>query len=54
MSCEQDAKDRQITASRQRSGQLCTGTINRIKHPLRKHKLEQDCLTKGLNIKEKR
>lgn len=55
MPCEQDAEDRQITASRQRLGQLRTRTINRIKHLLRKHNLEQECPTKGLDtIKGKR
>ena len=46
---EQDAKVRQITALRQRLGQLRTRTINRIKHLLRKHDLEQECPTKGLD-----
>jgi transposase len=49
MPCEQDAQDRQITALRQRLGQLRTRTINRIKHLLRKHNLEQECPTKGLD-----
>lgn len=49
MPCEQDAQDRQITALRQRLGQLCTRTVNRIKHLLRKHNLEQECPTKGLD-----
>jgi transposase len=53
--CEQDAQDRQITVLRQRLGQLRTRTINRIKHLLRKHNLEQGCPTKGLDtIKGKR
>jgi transposase len=53
--CEQDAEDRQITALRQRLGQLRTRTINRIKHLLRKHNLEQECPTKGLDtVKGKR
>jgi transposase len=45
---EQDAEDRQITALRQRLGQLRTRTINKIKHILRKHNLEQKCPTKGV------
>jgi transposase len=49
MPCEQDAADRQITALRRRLGQLRTRTINRIKHLLRKHNLEQECPTKGLD-----
>jgi len=44
-----DAEDRQLTEIRKRMGQLCTRTINRVKHLLRKHNLEQECPTKGLN-----
>jgi transposase len=44
-----DAADRQITAWRKRLGGLRTRTINRIKHLLRKHNLEQECPTKGLD-----
>jgi transposase len=46
---EQDAADRQITALRKHLGQLRTRTINKIKHILRKHNLEQECPTKGLD-----
>jgi len=46
---EQEAEDRQMTVLRQRLGQLRTRTINRIKHVLRKHNIEQDCPTKGLD-----
>jgi transposase len=46
---EQDAADRQITALRKRLGQSRTRTINRIKHILRKHNLEQECPTKGID-----
>jgi transposase len=46
---EQDAADRQITALRKRLGQLRTRTINKIKHILRKHNLEQECPTKGID-----
>jgi transposase len=46
---ERDAEDRQITALRKRLGQLRTRTINRIKHLLRKHNLEQECPTKGID-----
>jgi transposase len=45
---EQEANDRQLTVLRQRLGQLRTRTINRVKHLLRKHNLEQECPTKGL------
>jgi transposase len=44
-----DAEDRQVTAWRKRLGQLRTRTINKIKHILRKHNLEQECPTKGLD-----
>lgn len=44
-----DAEDRQITSLRKRLGQLRTRTINKIKHLLRKHNLEQECPTKGLD-----
>jgi transposase len=46
---ERDAQDRQLTAWRQRLGQSRTRTINRIKRLLRKHNLEQECPTKGLD-----
>jgi len=46
---ETEAEDRQITALRKRLGQLRTRTINKIKHILRKHNLEQECPTKGLD-----
>ena len=44
--CQQDADDRQITELRKRLAQLRTRTINKIKHILRKHNLEQECPTK--------
>jgi transposase len=44
-----DAEDRQITALRKRLGQLRTRTTNKIKHILRKHNLEQECPTKGID-----
>ncbi len=47
--CKRDAEDRQITAHRKRLGQLRTRTINKIKHVLRKHNLEQECPTKGID-----
>jgi transposase len=46
---ETEAADRQITALRKRLGQLRTRTVNKIKHILRKHNLEQECPTKGLD-----
>jgi transposase len=42
-----DAHDRQLTELRKRVGQLRTRTINKVKHLLRKHNLEQECPTKG-------
>lgn len=52
--CEQDAQDRQITELRKRLGQLRTRTINKIKHLLRKHNLEQEQPAKGLDTKRTR
>ncbi len=45
----QDADDRQITALRKRLGQCRTRTVNKIKRILRKHNLEQECPTKGID-----
>jgi transposase len=52
--CEHDAQDRQITELRKRMGQLRTRTINKIKHLLRKHNLEQEQPAKGLDTKRTR
>ncbi len=46
---DQEADDRQLTVLRQRLGQLRTRTINRVKHLVRKHNVEQECPTKGLD-----
>jgi transposase len=46
---EAEASDRQITALRRNLGESRTRTINRIKHLLRKHNVEQECPTKGLD-----
>jgi transposase len=51
---EQEAENRQLTVLRQRLGQLHTRTINRIKHLLRKHNLEQEQPAKGLDTKRTR
>lgn len=52
---EQDAQDRQITLARKRLTDQHTRTINKIKHILRKHNLEQECPTKGIaTIKAKK
>jgi transposase len=45
---QQDAEDRQLTVVRQRVVQLRTRTINKIRHILAKHNLQQECPTKGL------
>ena len=51
----QDAADRQLTWMRKRLGDQRTRTINKIKHILRKHNVEQECPTKGLDtIKARR
>ena len=42
------AENRQITAARKRLGQFRTRIINKIKHILRKHNLQQECPTKGI------
>ena len=49
-----DAQDRQLTELRKRMGQLRTRTINKIKHLLRKHNLEQEQPAKGLDTKRTR
>ena len=46
---QEDADGRQVTELRKGLGELRTRTINRIKHLLRKHNLEQECPTKGLD-----
>jgi transposase len=51
---EQEAQDRQLTQLRRRTGQLRTRTINKIKHLLRKHNLEQEQPAKGLDTKRTR
>jgi transposase len=44
-----DREDRQLTGLRKRLGQLRTRTINQVKYLLRKHNIEQECPTKGLD-----
>ena len=48
------AADRQLTALRQRLGELRTRTLNKIQHLLLKHNLQQQCPTKGLDTKRAR
>ncbi len=51
---DREAEDRQLTAVRQRLGRERTRTINRIKHLLRKHNIEQQQPAKGLDTKRTR
>ena len=51
---DREAEDRQLTAVRQRMGRQRTRTINRIKHLLRKHNLEQQQPAKGLDTQRTR
>jgi transposase len=51
---DRDAEDRQLTALRQRLGQLRARTINKVKHLLRKHNLEQEQPAKGVDTKRTR
>jgi transposase len=45
----ENAEARQLTWVRKRLGSLRTRTTNKIKHILRKHNLEQECPTKGVD-----
>lgn len=49
-----DRGDRQLTARRQRAGRELTRTINRIRHILRRHNLQHDCPTKGIQTNRAR
>ena len=49
-----EAEDRQLTELRKRLGQLRTRSINRVKHLLRKHNLEQECPVKGIDTRTAR
>jgi len=51
---DREAEDRQLTAVRQRMGRQRTRTINKIKHLLRKHNLEQQQPAKGLDTQRTR
>jgi transposase len=52
---EKEGDDRQLTELRKRLGQARTRSINGVKHLLRKHNLEQECPTKGIDtIKAKK
>ena len=46
---DEEADDRQLTELRKRLGQARTRTRNGVKHLLRKHNLEQECPTKGID-----
>jgi transposase len=49
-----DRQDRQLTSLRQNVGRELTRTINRVKALLRRHNLEQECPTKGIQTKAAR
>lgn len=49
-----DQADRRLTSMRHNLGRELTRTINRIKAILRRHNLEQECPTKGLETKRAR
>jgi transposase len=51
---DREAEERQLTTVRQHMGRQRTRTINRIKHVLRKHNLEQQQPAKGLDTKRTR
>jgi transposase len=51
---EAEAEARQLTELRKRAGQQQTRTVNRIKHLLRKHNLEQEYPTKNLGTRKGR
>jgi transposase len=51
---QQEGENRQLTALRQRLGQLRTRTINKVKHLLRKHNLQQQQPAKGIDTKRTR
>ncbi len=50
----EDARDRELTALRQRTGARCTQTINKVQRILLKHNLQQECPTKGIRTKTAR
>jgi len=49
-----DDEDRRLTARRQRAGSELTRTINRVKHLLRRHNLQHDCPTRGIQTNKAR
>jgi transposase len=51
---EEEARDRQLTALRDRLSKLHRRTINKIQHLLLKHNLQQECPTKGRQTKKAR
>jgi transposase len=50
----EEAAQRQITALRQRLGKSRTQTVNRVCRLLRKHNLQHDCPTRGINTRRAR
>jgi hypothetical protein len=49
-----DQADRRLTALRQTIGRELTRTINRVKAVLRRHNLEQECPTRGIQTRRAR
>src|SRR6185295_14250252 len=51
---DRDRADRQLTSLRWRVGRERTRWLNRLKHLLRRHNLEQHCPTKGIQTRKAR
>jgi transposase len=54
MPTAEEETDRQLTFARKRAADARTRTINRIKYILRRHNVEWDCPTKGIQTKKAR
>ena len=48
----EERQDRQLTELRKRLAQLRTKAINRVRHLLRRHNLQQECPTKGIQTQK--
>ena len=51
---KEDARDRELTALRQRMKSSCTRTTNKVQRILLKHNLQQECPTKSIHTKKAR
>jgi transposase len=51
---EQERADRRLTSMRQRVGKMRTRVINKVKNLLRRHNLQHDCPTKGIQTQTAR